>query len=107
MRRAGHDTTQTTMGYVKLAGDRGGDLDAPFAALPDARVTSSRFSMRSVGLVAQDGVVGHDGELSVSAVEHDRDSSGGARQREGRGARSDRKRTGRSALRSTAENAAP
>ncbi len=35
-RRAGHDTIQTTMGYVKQAEDLTGDLGVPFAPLPAA-----------------------------------------------------------------------
>lgn len=34
-RRAGHDTIQTTMGYVKQAEDLSGDLGTPFGVLPE------------------------------------------------------------------------
>ena len=34
VRRAGHDTVDTTMGYVKLAEDLTGDLGTPFGPLP-------------------------------------------------------------------------
>ncbi len=34
MRRCGHDSVATTLGYVKQAEDLAGDLGAPFAALP-------------------------------------------------------------------------
>ena len=49
MRRAGHDTTQTTMGYVKLAEDLGGDLGAPFAPLPASLIDASSSSDGSQG----------------------------------------------------------
>ena len=38
MRRAGHDTVQTTMGYVKQAEDLTGDLGVPFGPLPEALI---------------------------------------------------------------------
>jgi hypothetical protein len=83
MRRAGHDVMPTTMGYVKLAEDLSGDLGLPFAPLPPSLLTNdSGSSMCSVGLVKQDGVVGHEREVTVSAVEHDRDSSARAGERE-------------------------
>jgi integrase len=41
MRRAGHDTVQTTMGYVKMAEDLTGDLGTPFPPLPDELVNGA------------------------------------------------------------------
>jgi len=38
-RRAGHDTIQTTMGYVKQAEDLIGDLGVPFGPLPEELLT--------------------------------------------------------------------
>lgn len=37
-RRAGHDTIQTTMGYVKQAEHPTGDLGVPFGPLPQSLV---------------------------------------------------------------------
>ena len=36
MRRAGHDTYDTTMGYVKLAEDLSGNLGGPLGPLPES-----------------------------------------------------------------------
>lgn len=38
MRRAGHDTVQTTMGYVKQAEDLTGDLGIPFGSVPQSLI---------------------------------------------------------------------
>lgn len=37
-RRAGHDTIQTTMGYLKQAEDLSGDLGVPFGPLPESLI---------------------------------------------------------------------
>jgi hypothetical protein len=39
MRRAGHDSAQTTTAYVKQADDLGGELGKPFATLPAGLVS--------------------------------------------------------------------
>lgn len=52
MRRAGHDTIQTTMGYVKLAEDLSGELGAPFGPLPASLASPKRrakFGPSSLG----------------------------------------------------------
>ena len=57
MRRAGHDTVQTTMGYVKLAEDLGGQLGEPFGALPESLGTGI-----SSGESSREGPVLNDSE---------------------------------------------
>lgn len=42
MRRAGHESVQTTMGYVKEAEDLTGDLGTPFGPLPEPLVQGFR-----------------------------------------------------------------
>jgi integrase len=48
-RRAGHDTIQTTMGYVKAAEDFGGAAGAPFPELPPELVWPNDWPSRSTG----------------------------------------------------------
>jgi hypothetical protein len=63
MRRTGHDTIDTTMGYVKIAEDLSGNLGAPFAALPAELINpcadeeASAIPIASVGPVEDEGVL--------------------------------------------------
>jgi hypothetical protein len=42
-RRAGHDSLQTTSGYVKIAEEVGGNFGTPFAPLPAALVCGPKL----------------------------------------------------------------